>query len=269
MRPPGGAGRSKARKDTLSLTRSFGLVPMELPLMDYDYDNGKTNPNQVADGYYLGCRGYTLADIAIDELDELFDHKMTYNRMCAYEGHSIDQGGQILDALKFAVVEGLEDKNGEKAYRGQPYLVEKIQGMDWFDSHRVALRRMKSSISVGTIFFPEWQFTPEETGILTDKFVFDGTWDSELGHNYKMSGEKTIGWEPYLRVKMWVGRPFYFNRKTFNKAFDIYGTASFIQTRRQPKDYLYVKLTILQRCVQLIARYISLNFAKKVPQFYQ
>lgn len=273
MNIPGGAQRTSASRNIPS-TRSFGLVPEPLPLMNYTYDNGKTNPNQIAEGYRMGCRGYTLADIAGDEDKAIYDHGGTYDRLAAYEGHSIEQGGQILDGLNFAVTSGLmqvgetTEAEAQTHRRGKPYYVDKVPGYDWFDSHRLALRKMKVPISVGTIWFPEWMFTPAETNILTSHFVFDGTWDNELGHNYKMCGEKTINWKPYLIAKPWLGRFFYFDRETFNKAFDIYGTASYIQTKMQPKDVLYVKLTILQRVVQLIQRYISENLAKKFPQFY-
>ena len=274
MKPPGGCSRSIARKNIRSYTRSFGVVPQELPLMEYDYDAGLTNPNQVSDGYYMGCRGYTIAEMAIDEDETLYDieddkvHKETYDRMSAYEGHGIEEGGQLLDAMNFAVVAGVLDKDGGHVYRGKPYLIEKLLGLDWFDSHRIALRREKASLGVGTIFFQEWMFTPAETNILTDKFTFDGTWDTELGHMYKVCGEKTINWEPYLISKMWTGRKLYFSRATFNKAFDIWGTASYVQVKRQPRDTLYVRLTMLQRIVQLLARYISESLAKRVPQYY-
>ena len=182
MTPPAGAQRSKARK-LYSFSRSFGAVAEPLPLMDYTYDNGKTRFNQVADGYLMGCRGYALSSIAGHEDDAVYNPKQNYNRLCAYEYRPISEGGQIVDALKFACVEGLmridetTDAEAKKHIRGKYYYVDKIKGYDWFDSHRLALRRAKVSISVGTIWFQEWMFTPAETGILTPHFVFDGKWE--------------------------------------------------------------------------------------------
>lgn len=269
----GGAFRAEARTDIPSYTRTFGVLPEPLPLMEYNYDRGKTNPNQIEDGYYMACRGYTLADIAGDIDDAVYDHKGTYDRLSAYEGHSIEKGGMIMDALNFGCVEGLlqlhetTEAEAKKHIRGKPFYVDKVPGYDWFDSHCLALRKAKIPISCGTIWFFEWM-NPPDNGILTSNFVFDGTWDSEMGHNYKISGEKTINGEPTLCVKAWLGRWFYMNRKTFNKAFDIYGTGSWIQPKFSPKDVLYVKLTIFQRILQLVSRYISTSVAKKFPQFY-
>ena len=268
-----GAHRTKTRK-LYSYPRSFGITAEPLQLMEYNYDIGKTNPNQIQDGYVMGCRGYTLSGIAGDEDNAIYQNQGTYDRLAAYEGHSIDQGGQIVDALNFAVTSGLmrtdetTEAQAQQHRRGKYYLVEKVRGLDWFDSHRLALRHAKVPISVGTIWFPEWQFTPAETGLLTSHFVFDGKWDDELGHNYKMCGEKTINGQPTLIVKPWLGRFFHFDRETFNKAYDMWGTASFIQPPFEPKDILFVKLTIMQRIVKLIARYISDTLAKKMPHYY-
>lgn len=267
MTPPGGAQRTIAQQHP-AFHRTFGSVAEPLPLLDYTYDNGRTSFNQNADGFFMGCRGYALASIAGHEDNALYDPKKTYEHISLYEGHSKDEGGQIISALNFGVVEGLVDSRNLLRRRGKPFLVDKVPGYDWFDSHRLALRKAKVSISVGTIWFEEWMFTPAQFGVVTSQFVFDGTWDSELGHNYEMMGEKTIQGEPTLEVDAWLGRKFYFPREAFNKAFDIYGTGSWIQLAYTPQDILYTKLTILQRVVSLLARYISTNLAKKFPQYY-
>ncbi len=199
--------------------------------------------------------------------------------MCAYEGHSINLGGDIRAAANFGVAEGVmridEDTEvqAQMHRRGRPFSVDLISGSDWFDSFRQALRIGKNPISVGTIWFPEWGHTAFD-GILTSLFVFDGNWDSEMGHNYKICGEKTIDGVPYLIAKTWQGKNFgdkgwcYFSRETFNKAFDIYGTIGLIQPRFQPQDIYYAKLTLVQHVVQLISRFISTSLASKIPQFY-
>lgn len=263
-----------ARRKLPSFVRSFGVVSQPLPSMSYNYDIGKTNPNQNVDGYFMGCRGYTLADIAGDEDDAIYQHQNTYDRICAWEGHGISTGGQIVDALDFGMAEGLlriDESTETQALqhrRGKWFYVDKVQGRDWFDSHRIAMRLTKVPISVGTIFFDEWVFTPIG-GLMTANFAFDGTWDTESGHNYKMCGETVINGKDALIIKPWIGRIMYIGREAFNRAFDVYGTASFIQPQYQPKDVYYVKLTLLQHIIYLLRKYISETLASRFASNYQ
>lgn len=276
---PRGALRSKVSANDLSFHISYGTLPTPLTTLEYNFDIGKTLPDQNGDGYPMACRGYTLADIAGDEDDAIYKHQHTYDALSAYEGHSISQGGDIRSAVNFGCVMGVQrldettDQEAESHRRGQPFVIDKLMDFDWFDSFRAALRNAQSPISVGTIYFPEWLNTASD-GILTSQFVFDGTWDTEMGHNYKICGEKTIQGQPYLIAKTWQGPNFgdrgfcYFSRETFNKAFDIYGTIGIVQPKYSPKDVYYVRLEILQRIVVLISRYISSTLAAKLKWNY-
>ena len=264
-----------ARYGLPSYHRSFGTTAQPLPLMEYDYDNGPDTWNQNADGYTMGCRMYAISHISGDIDDALYDPKKNYDRLCAWEGHPITQGGQIYDALTFAAAEGLlrvgetTEAQAQTHRRGQPFYVDKVPGMDWFDSHRIAMRNEKVPINIGTIWFQEWTFTPAPYGLMTANFAFDGTWDTEAGHSYELCGEKTINGEPAIAVLAWIGRKLYIGRDAFNRAFDIYGSASFIEPTAEPKDILFVELTILQHLVQLLSQYISNNLASKLPHYYQ
>jgi len=265
-----GLKRVLADKRDLSFHRSFGSVPAPLPLLDYSYDDGKTMPDQNADGLPYGCTGYSQADIAGNEDNSIYKPFYTYQKTCYIEGHPTDQGCDIRNSLKVGQVYGvqrLDETTEEEAKthgRGKYYSVDKLDGLDWFDSFRTALRNGKRSISVGTIWFPEWHMTGQD-GILTSLFVYNGNPNAYPWHNYAIVGEKTINGTPYLIAKTWQGRNFgdsgwcYLSSETFNKAFDIYGTCGFTQPAFSPQDTFTIKITILQFVIMYIGRIIGLT----------
>jgi len=253
-----------------SFTRSFGVTKQDLPPREYNYDLGIRMPDQNADGYRNGCTGYTQADIATDQDAIPYDPIFTYEKTCLIEGHGPERGCSIRNSAKTGIVYGMKgehEENDAQALthrRGAFYSVEKVSGCDWFDSMRLALRKSGTSISVGTLWFLEWGETASD-GILTPYFYFDGKWDEESGHNYKICGEKTINGQPYLIAKPWLGKNFgdngwcYFSRETFNKVFDIYGTIAIIQTRATPQDIITIRITILQFLILYLGRIINMR----------
>jgi hypothetical protein len=252
-----------------SFSRSFGITATPIPPKEYNFDKGFGMSDQNADGYPFGCVGYTQASIASNQDGQLFDPIFTYQKTCEIEGHGMDRGCDIRTAAKVGQVYGMRpvygfDEDSLKYRRGAFFNVDKSPGCDWFDSMRIAMRRTASPLSVGTIFFPEWS-NPGPTGILTEHFVWDGVWDTEMGHNYEICGEKLIDGKPYLIAKTWQGPNFgdngwcYIGREAFNKAFDIWGTVAIVQTRYTPKDVVTIKISILQFVLLKLSKILNIK----------
>lgn len=267
---PGGAKRSELDKRDYSFHRSFGSIATPLGLLEYNYDLGKTMPDQNADGLFQGCTGYTQAEIAGDEDSAIYKPFYTYKRTCDFEDHDYSQPCDIRNSAKVGQAYGVQrlDETTETEAlthrRGKFFNVEKVPNEDWFNTFRQALRIGKRPISVGTIWFPEWSLTGS-SGILSSAFSFDGKWDTEGGHNYKICGEKTINGLPHLVAKTWQGPQFgdkgwcYFPRETFNKAFDVYGTIGITQPPYDPSQILTIRLTLYQFLLTFLNRWLGLK----------
>ena len=160
-------------------------------------------------------------------------------------------------------VVGETEAEAKKRARGKFFHVDRVNGYDWFDSFRSALRRGQS-ISVGTPWFPEWQGIGQD-GILTSLFVYDGTPSHYAWHNYKLCGEKIIDGQPYIVAKPWQGKGFgdngwcYIGREAFNKAYDIYGTIGITQTKAKKEDIRTIQLTALQYVLIYFGRMLGLK----------
>jgi len=263
-----GAKRSILDPRDYSFHRSFGITYASLGLKEYNYDAGFGMPDQTADGYPYGCTGYAQAEVAQDIDKDHYAPSYTYQKTCAYEGHDTTTGCDIRTSARVGQVYGMQrpeettESQAQTHRRGAFYNIEQIPGLDWFDSFRTQLRK-GSSISIGTIWFPEWAYTQSDGIIPT--FTYNGNANVYPWHNYKICGEKTINGFPYLIAKSWQGRHFgdqgwcYFPRETFNKAFDIYGTIGLIQGRYTPTDIVTVKITMLQFVLHYLGRIIGLQ----------
>jgi hypothetical protein len=256
----------------------FGAAsPAVLPPMDYSFDAGLTMPDQMADGYPYGCTGYAQTDCKTDQEKVVYLASYTYKKTCFMEGHDADRGCDLRNSAKSLRVYGAQQINeteeqAQTHKSGQSFSVDKVPGRDWFDSFRIALRAqrtkpVKNSISIGTIWFPEWG-DPAPTGLLTEHFIFNGNINAYNWHDYKISGEKTIGGEPTLEVKSWQGRRvgadgwLYLNRAAFNKAFDIYGTLALTTAVAGPDDIRTIKLDTLQTILIFLNRILGLMRAR-------
>lgn len=243
-------------------------TPKALPLLEYNYDAGLTMPSQNEPNalfspplppLFFGCTGYTQTDICGDEDETVYDPQYTYERSCDMEGHGYAQGCDIRTSMKALTVYGLRKQDetqndAQMRKRGKYFIIDKLRDRDWFDSFRIALRSNRRSISVGVPWFPEW-WSVGPDGVLTSLFIYDGDPSHYLWHNAKVSGETTLdNGEPALLVKSWQGRSvgdggwLKWDRATFNKAYDIYGT--FSATPGLPvskEDIRYVEITLYQQ----------------------
>lgn len=271
-----------------SLIRTFPLIagiPGDLPLMDYTFDAGLAMPDQATfDNRFIppipplpyGCTGYTATDICGDEDKATYDPKYTYERTCDMELHDYTQGCQIRTSLRSLTVYGLR-KNGEMSAqaelrkRGAYYFVEKISGRDWFDTFRLCLRGHQRSISVATPWFDEWSHVGTD-GRLSNDFYYDGIMSHYTWHNTKVCGEKVLfGGIPVLRVKSWQGERvgdkgwLYWDRETFNKAFDNYGTIAGTPGEAvKASDIKFIKITLYQQALVYLNALLAI-LGKRVP----
>lgn len=265
----------------------FGAVPPgDLPILIYNYDAGLSMPNQNAlDQRFtpalppipFGCTGECSTDLCGDEDKAIYDPQYTYDRTCDIEGHDYTSGCDIRNSMKSLTIYGLR-KDGETQLqaqarkRGKYFTIDKLVGRDWFDSFRLALRGNKRSISVGTPWFIEWASgNLGSDGLLTSQFIYNGNPSEYDWHDTKVSGEDLVNGEPVLMVKSWQGPNIgdrgwvKWDRATFNRAYDIYGT--FSATPGMPvsaADIQYVKLTILQQALTFVNAILAI-IGKQIP----
>lgn len=283
-----GANRSRADKKDYSYFRThgwkFGGLPTTLPDLEYSYLDGRPIPDQnQADTRFspalialpLGCTGEAQTFLKGLQDNALYNPKFTYDKTCLIENHGPEEGCDIRNSSKSLRVFGaqrVDETTNEQAVQhksGQTFSVDKAPGRDWFDSQRIALRNEKQGISVGTIWFSEWE-NPDPTGLLSPTFVYDGNADEYSWHNYAFTGEKVINGEPTLEVVSWQGENYavkgiaYMNRATFNRAFDIYGTIALITAKALPGDVRTIQLDLYQTILDLINRVLIL-IGQEIP----
>ena len=268
--------------------RLGAAAPAELPPMTYNHDAGLTMPDQMADGYPNGCTGYTQTDCKTDETRAIYSAPFTYKKTCFMDGQSDTEPCDIRTSCKSLRVYGALHKNKplhieDKYYEslteeqkaalnksGKSFVVEKLPGRDWFDTMRITLRSSnKNSISIGTIWFPEWG-SWLTGGELTAAVYYSGDPYAYGWHNYKLCGEETLNGKPVLLLKSWQGKRvgvdgwLKIGREAFNKAFDMYGTLAIIQAEADPNDIKLIKLDILQTVLVFLNR-ILLIIGRQIP----
>lgn len=259
----------------------FGAVLGDIPTLFYKYDSGlypvpdqnnidtRFQPNLPSLPY--GCTGETATDICGAEDNAVYDPMYTYDMTCEIEGHPPIEGCDIRNSMKSLTIYGLR-KNGETQEqaqarkRGRYFMIDLVPGRDWFDSFRLALRGNKRGISTGTPWFVEWTgIRVAPSGLLTSNFIYNGNPDAYPWHDTNVFGESTVDDEPVLLLKSWQGSLvgdngiLKWNRETFNKVFDIYGT---IGATPGPSvtaaDVQYVEATLWQQVWVFLNRLLAI-----------
>lgn len=272
-----GAPRSTLDRRDYSFHKTFphfgNVAPAELPLMEYTYDAGLTMADQNAEGIPFGCTGECQGDCKSDQDKEIYDAADIYKNTCMMEGHDTDRGCDIRNSAKSLRVYGAKRKrDGVMVKSGLTFSVDRIPGRDWFDSFRIALRAQaatKTPISVGTIWFLEWE-NPEPSGLLSPLFAYDGNANEYEWHNYAIKGEQTVNGEPTFLVKSWQGKNYghggwvNMDRATFNRAFDIYGTIGITVAIAHPDDIQTIDIDILQTVLDYLRRILNLIYLSRL-----
>lgn len=234
----------KRRKTNYSHTRTFGTVTDtgQFPV-EYNADAGFSVPDQNADGYPNGCRGYTQNELCQDQDRVPYKSSFLNEKTRLAEGTDQVEAGPIYTSLEVACTYGLQrdieqtDADALKHKRGRYFDVDKAPGFDWFDTFRSTLwigRIAGISISFGSPWFPELQ--RPAGGVVREIDVVRGgshPWDVYAGHNWKICGWKTISGEPYLIGKPWCGKDYgdggflYLSREAFNRLMIVPGVGGF------------------------------------------
>lgn len=229
-----GVSRVKRIRGTAS-TRTFGATtPNYQP---FTLDAGFGFPDQNADGFPEDCTIYTQNELCQDEDKVQYDRRFLKDKIVLKTGH---QGPyDINDSLEATVVYGVQtpsETTDQQAYahrRGRDFRLERIPGMDWYDSAISVMQTTGRSLSVAGPWFPE--FENPMNGVLDDTFPL--TWpDSVPGHNHKVYGLDMNG---NLRAKSWQGTWYgrdgehYWTRSAFNKYLSMAGTGAFMVSKYQ------------------------------------
>lgn len=277
-------GTRPAKLDTrdLSFHRTFPLAgaiaPALLPLMEYNYDLGRRMQNQNELGMPYGCTGMTQPEICSNQDGVLYKERYTYEKTCLMENHPDDQGCDIRTSFKSLMVYGLQaedettDQQAMQHIRGPYFNVDKAPGRDWFDSFRIALRAgaaTKTCISLGIPWMTEFGAVGSD-GILTSHFVYDGVPEHYSWHDSMISGEHTINGVPYLIDKSWQGKNVgdkgwvYFDRETFNKVFDNWGTLGMWPSKETPDNVVKIKVEIYRQVLDFLYRLLKLELLQQL-----
>lgn len=256
-----------------SYPHTFGTLSGVQLDVELNYDAQLTNRDQYADGLPFGCTGETTTDIATDLDGVVYLPEFTYRKTCEFEGHPMDRGCFIFNALKSAARDGLltvgESKDNEAldSLRGKAFEVHPADGLDWFDSLRSALvLNYKRSISAGTMWPHEFNQTPND-GIVSEVFIIrpDSPW-----HNWKICGTKLIAGKWYLVGKSWQGAKFadagfhYISREVANKLFAVGGSEAWTQARATTEEIRNIQLPLIAKIISLIAQWIQ-SFKTPTP----
>jgi hypothetical protein len=267
-----GTGPTRRDKRDFSFHRTFGAAALpELP-PEYSCDAGLTMPDQNADGFPFGCTGYTQADLCTDEDGIVFDAAFTYRKTCELEGHDTTSGCQIRNSLKTTIAYGLIPKNDPnqdplRYRRGKYFNVDKVPGLDWFDSIRSTLwlnRQERRAISTGTPWYPSFNRSRKGAASLDNSDPASLPW-----HNWAIKGWKIINGSPYLIAKAWQGADYgdhgwlYFDRPTVNRLMDVWGVAAFTVRKFAPEDVKTIKQTVTEACLSLIGRLAALGYLRE------
>lgn len=273
-------GTKPIKKDPrdYSFHRTFGAVSSPLVFPDeYTCDAGLTMPDQNADGYPYGCTGYATTDLCQDEDGIQYYAPFTYWKTCDMEGHDYTTGCQIRNSLDSARVFGVlpygfsADTFALEHRRGAYFNVDKVDGLDWFDSLRSALylnRAEKRAISIGTPWFPSFERPSAfgQKGIipLESADVSKLPW-----HNWAIKGWITLGGTPYLVAKTWQGRGYgdngyaYFSRAIINTLMAIPFTGAFTVRQFKPEDVQSVQSSVVATFFFYVRRLITLGEFKR------
>lgn len=251
------------------LHRTFGAVSgmVQMQPLEYNYDAGFGVPNQNTDGYPNGCTGYAQSSIAEDADKQSYLPAYTYEKTLQMQGLPMGSPCDIRTSMKSTIVYGVERPEDQEdteaeAHRQGPYFnVDRVSGMDWFDSLRLALRNNPGrSISMATPWFREFE-QPDTDGIVPSLFTGDPS--SAVWHNHKISGETNVRGLPYLLDASWQGPNIgdrgwlKFGRSTINQLMAISGTEAFLRRPAGDMTPQRIQLALWEEILSRIALFLS------------
>ena len=233
-----------------SYHKTFGVSPLsELP------DNYELISTILNQGNTEDCRAFAACAIQESQHGIPFDTAWFANQ----EGEG---AGQLRDTMQAGIDKGFKPLNGgdPSLYKeGGYFLVTPNNGMDLFDSYRVALwqsRNEKKTAATGVLWDSGWTSAPN--GIVPD------TISTPLGgHAIKGSGWKTLDSVRATIQNSWG--PSYgdngiyrFTREQFNKYFT-YGGVYIWRTIEEQKIIKTQSaiLNLIQKIVELLNKWIS------------
>lgn len=214
-------------------TRTFGAdTPNYQP---FSLDAGFGFPDQNADGWPEECTIYTQTELCQDEDKQQYDRTFTRAQTDFISGQSAGPY-DVEDSIEAVCVYGVA-KAGETAAqaavrkRGYAFWLEKMPGLDWFDSALALMQQRQAPLSVVSPWFST--FESAIGGLMPGQFP--ATWPPGVpGHNHKIYGLSDKAEQPVLMDKSWQGTRWgdngvcYWTREAFNNLIDIPGSGAFI-----------------------------------------
>lgn len=247
-----------------SYAHTFGttsaLIDCDLDLDLANFNQNEPNPVTGEPAYPNGCTGFTRADIATNEDKTIYKPGFTYGKTCLIENVPVGQGCSLESAMKSGIVYGLQaigettDQEALAHRRGPYFEVRPVSGQDYFNAIWSALQVGQRCISVGTPWFPELTYVnnPVDSVILRET----SDW-----HNWEACGVQTINGTPYMKVKAWTGRTYWFGRAVVNALMSVQGSDCLADTdgKYQPTDIQTVRLTIMQTLLSFMYRLLGIR----------
>lgn len=221
--------------------KTFGTANFDVSQLpeNFSVDAGLTMPDQMADGYPMGCAGYEGADLCANQDNVAYDGGELYRATPPF-----DEGGRDLRAmLSILKTRGPKTPDGKLGEKRTAYFnIRRTDTLDWFDAIRVAIwvnREEKRAAGTGVPWFPEFEDKIGPDGILQAPTQY--AWKKANGHAAVDSGWETVNGAPYLLVKSWQGRGYgkkgwcLMSREICNSLLNMYFTEAFTVTKRPDK----------------------------------
>ena len=258
----------KSRKD-YSFHRTFGSIQSFVSELNLDKKLGDDFQGNTND-----CTAYSISGIGSNQDGVLYSPD--YQMMKTYELMNVDtfDGADLKNALNVPVsvgylpndvspiswqskgqifatnpmnwptdLDNISSKHRRQAY----FILEKTDGMDWFDSIRSAITLNNTSIALATPWYLEYGRVQED-GILPIGTTIE-SW-----HSTEITGWKLIQGITYLICKSHQGNVgdngyVYFSRDEINRLMDVLGSCGGVISKNISTNIFTIQLSIMEQLI--------------------
>lgn len=191
---------------------SVDFIPDEI-----EFDRGLTNIIESASD--VDCTAISATDVATDQVGTIFN----ILDLWALTPHGA-QGADPRESMGALVKYGLQPTNGgPRDTRWKGYVRSDGTSGDYGLTVQNSMISLQSSTTVASNYYQEWTNTPEGGVLPVGKTLVSG-------HDYKISGWRTVDGQVQFHVKFWTGGFKWMPKGIFNIEMDKYGTGAYIPT---------------------------------------
>ena len=215
-----------------------GIIPDTI-----EFDKGLTNPIEANGGEY--CTALSATDVGTDQVGILFN----VDDLWALTPHGAD-GANPRDSMGAVVKYGMQPMNGgPRDTRWTSYMRADGNSGDYGATLQASMIATQSSTTVATPYYQEWTDTSEDGVLPVGKTLVSG-------HDYKISGWRTVNGVVQYHVKFWTSGFKWMPKDVLNLALDAYGSGAYIPTTVATTSN---QISFLQKCLDFIVNLLFVN----------